>query len=85
MIFTLFFFLLPFSVDAYLDAGTGGFIIHVVVGLLVGISYGIRLFWRNIKMFFNRVTAKIRGTHIEPVKESTPLPPKNDETSPTRN
>ena len=42
-------FFVPFIAYAYLDPGTGSFIIHVIVGGIVGVSYAIRVFWRNIK------------------------------------
>lgn len=42
-------FLTPISAFAYLDPGTGSFIIHVIVGGIVGVSYAVRVFWRNIK------------------------------------
>ena len=45
----LFIFLIPFVAEAYLDPGTGSFIIHVIVGGIVGVSYAVRVFWRNIK------------------------------------
>lgn len=51
MLFFLSFFTLltPHFTFAYLDPGTGSFIIHIIVGGIVGISYGVRVFWRNIK------------------------------------
>lgn len=42
-------FFLPFFAFAYLDPGTGSFIIHVIVGGIIGVSYAMRVFWRNIK------------------------------------
>ena len=42
----LFGFFTPLFAFAYLDPGTGSFIIHIIVGGLVGISYGVRVFWR---------------------------------------
>ena len=46
---SFFVFLIPLSAFGYLDPGTGSFIIHVIVGGIVGVSYAIRVFWRNIK------------------------------------
>lgn len=45
----LLFLMVPVFAFAYLDPGTGSFIIHVIVGGIVGVSYAIRIFWRNIK------------------------------------
>lgn len=33
---------------AYLDPGTGSFIVHIIVGGLIGITYWVRVSWRKI-------------------------------------
>ena len=43
---------------AYLDPGSGSFIIHILVASLVGISFFVKIFWRNIKLFFSNIFAK---------------------------
>ncbi len=58
----LFGFFTPLFAFAYLDPGTGSFIIHIIVGGLVGISYGVRVFWRQIKTVSSRIYSKINDT-----------------------
>lgn len=41
--------LLPESVYAYLDAGTGSFILQFVLGIVLGSLVTIRMFWKQIK------------------------------------
>jgi len=37
---------------AYLDAGTGSYIIQVLIGTLMGGIVAIKIYWRNIRDFF---------------------------------
>lgn len=53
-IFIIFVFLVlifPIRADAYLDPGTGSFIIQIIVGVLIGASAAVRIYWRKIKIF----------------------------------
>jgi hypothetical protein len=43
---------------AYLDPGSGSFIIQLILASLVGISFFVKVFWRNIKLFFSNIFAK---------------------------
>jgi len=40
---------------AYLDAGTGSYILQALVAGLLGAGFAIKTFWRNIKVFFSRI------------------------------
>lgn len=55
-------FLMPFPAFAYLDPGTGSFIIHIIVGGLVGITYWARMSWRKIvsagRILFSKFRSK---------------------------
>jgi len=54
-IFTIFFLLLsPHIASAYIDPGTGSFIIQVVLAAIFGLAFYIKLSWRRIKKFFTR-------------------------------
>lgn len=48
----LFFIFSPNAQAAYLDPGSGSFIIQMIIASLVGASFFIKTFWRNIKAFF---------------------------------
>jgi hypothetical protein len=37
---------------AYLDPGTGSYIIQVMIGIIFGASYMVKVFWRRIVDFF---------------------------------
>lgn len=37
---------------AYLDPGSGGFFIQMLLAALLGVSFAIKNFWRRIKEFF---------------------------------
>ena len=39
---------------AYLDPGTGSFLLQVLIAALVGVSFTIRLYWRKVKELLSR-------------------------------
>lgn len=43
---------------AYLDPGSGSFLIQIIVASLVGISFFAKMFWKNIKLFFFHIFVK---------------------------
>ncbi len=44
----------PLSANAYIDPGTGSFIIQVVVAAIFGAAFYIKLSWGRIKKFLSR-------------------------------
>ncbi len=46
--------LTPLSVGAYLDPGTGSFLIQIAVGMIASGAYLARVFWSRIISFFSR-------------------------------
>ena len=44
--------LFPKNVYAYLDMGTGSYIIQVVIAAIFGGLFAIKLFWNKIKKYF---------------------------------
>lgn len=54
VIFSLF----PLEAHAYLDPGTGSYILQLALAALVGTVFAIRLFWGRIKAFFARLFSK---------------------------
>lgn len=61
--FIVFLSFLPLSAFAYLDPGTGSFIIHIIVGGLVGIIYWARISWRKIVSAGRILFSKFRSDH----------------------
>lgn len=50
------FFLFARPAQAYLDPGTGSYITQVIVGLLAGGAYAVKVYWRQIIAFFKKLT-----------------------------
>jgi putative flippase GtrA len=44
---------LPVTLSAYIDPGTGSYILQLLIAAFVGISFTIKLFWKKIKKFFS--------------------------------
>ena len=43
--------LLTRNAYAYIDPGTGSYIVQIILGAVVGGLYAIKLFWKNIAAF----------------------------------
>jgi hypothetical protein len=58
--FFKFFFLLTFifmfntNSYAYIDPGTGSFILQAIIGALAAVSLTIKIYWQKIKTFFKK-------------------------------
>ena len=46
-----------FRPHEYLDPGSGSFLIQLLIGGLVAVGFGIRMFWGRIKALFTRTSA----------------------------
>ena len=49
--FFLLFALWPGRAEAYLDPGTGSFLIQAVVAVLAGVAVALRTYWSRVKSF----------------------------------
>ena len=47
--------LLPERAFAYLDPGTGSFLIQIVIAAVVGSLFTIKMWWHNIKNFIANI------------------------------
>ena len=52
------FFLLPSSAFAYIDPGSGNYIVQVLVAAFAGLVYTLGHWWRNIIGFLRRLCGK---------------------------
>jgi len=54
------FFLLsaPKRVYAYLDPGTGNYILQITIASLLGVGIMVRSYWGKIKSFFDKIFKK---------------------------
>ena len=41
--------LVPRTAHAYLDPGTGSYVLQLVIALLLGASFGIKIYWRRLR------------------------------------
>lgn len=48
----------PRRAYAYLDPGTGSYILQLVLAGLLGAAFAVKLFWKNIKTFFAGLFSK---------------------------
>lgn len=49
---------IPSSLFAYIDPGSGSYIIQVIIAALLGGAVAIKVFWQRIKNFFTSRFAK---------------------------
>jgi len=49
-----FIIIFPKKVYAYVDPGTGSYFLQIVVGVLLGGLFSVKLFWKNVKNTFSR-------------------------------
>lgn len=52
----------------YIDPGSGSYIIQILIAAFLGISMGIKIFWKKIKAFFQNAFSK-GGKKEEPGQE----------------
>lgn len=45
----------PLQAFAYLDPGTGSYVLQVVVGALLGGAFAVKAFWKNIRSFITDI------------------------------
>lgn len=54
-LFILFFLILPAPTYAYLDPGTGSYLLQIMAAAFFGGAYVIATWWRQIKLFILRI------------------------------
>ena len=45
---------------AYLDPGTGSYILQILLGCLLGAAFTVKMFWRSITLHISNLVAKVR-------------------------
>ena len=55
---TIAIFLIVTNAYAYLDPGTGSFILQAIIGFLAAISAGFLYYWAKVKNFFIKLIKK---------------------------
>lgn len=57
-LFSLLYLVFPQRVYAYLDPGTGSYILQLVIAFLLGGSLVIRIYWKKIKTYLANLLSK---------------------------
>lgn len=63
--FTLFFLAFPPPAQAYLDPGTGSYLIQILIATIVGGLLAVKVYWGKIKAFFTHLLSR-RSKNGEP-------------------
>lgn len=50
--------LFPDQAHAYIDLGTGSYIIQLIIGAFLGGALAIKMYWRNLINFFKKKSPK---------------------------
>lgn len=50
--------LIPGEAQAYLDPGTGSFVLQAILGAAFGAAFTAKVYWSKIKAFFSKSTAE---------------------------
>ena len=59
--FGIFYLVFPKNVYAYLDPGSGSYLLQLLLAGLLGMSFLIKNFWRNLKLFFVNLFSGSKG------------------------
>jgi hypothetical protein len=55
LLLTLLLLVLPSIANAYLDPGTGSYVLQLLIGGLLGGLFALGVFWRRVGAFFKRL------------------------------
>lgn len=58
------------TAHAYLDPGTGSYIVQIIIATMIGSSFAIKLVWKNISTFLKGMFSKKRDEYSEEKDES---------------
>jgi len=52
-----------FPVQAYIDPGTGSFLIQIVIAGLAGVGFAVKIFWTHIRHFLSKLVLRRQKTN----------------------
>ncbi len=59
VIVTVFLFLWStHSAHAYIDPGTGSYILQLMIGGFLGAAFALKVYWKNVKAYFSNIFSK---------------------------
>jgi hypothetical protein len=50
---------------AYVDPGTGSYVIQILIAAIVGAAFAVRVYWNKIKGLFSRSSSEGQGTESD--------------------
>jgi hypothetical protein len=53
--------LLAGSAAAYIDPGTGSYVLQVAIAFAIGLAFSIKVFWKKIAAFFRKTFGAKKG------------------------
>jgi hypothetical protein len=59
----LLFFVLTHDAHAYVDPGSGSYILQLIIAGLLGAALAVRIYWKRIKAIFSREQEKEDGAN----------------------
>jgi steroid 5-alpha reductase family enzyme len=51
--------------QAYVDPGTGSYIIQILIAVLAGAAFAVKIYWRKIKQLFSRSSSEGEATQAD--------------------
>ncbi len=57
---------------AYLDPGSGSYLIQLLIAALLGGGFAIKAFWKQISAFFRKISGKAEPQPQEETKDEQP-------------
>lgn len=58
VILVVLFFVFPKNAYAYLDPGTGSYVLQIILAFVIGGLCSLKLYWKRIKVYFRRKFSK---------------------------
>jgi len=69
IVFLLLLLFIPANTEAYLDPGTGSYIIQLLIGMFAGMLFATKIFWRRIRIFAEEKVLRIKKSDGSEGKE----------------
>ncbi len=57
----------PSIAYAYLDPGTGSYIIQIIIGAIVGILFTVKIYWKKISLSLSNLFSKKQKTEKDDI------------------
>ncbi|OGM11465.1 hypothetical protein A2Z22_00240 [Candidatus Woesebacteria bacterium RBG_16_34_12] len=65
VVFFIFLFFLPRQAQAYIDPGTGSYVVQIILAFILGGVFTLKLYWKKITKFLRKLFSKSTNTKDE--------------------